>query len=62
MQLVSLKLVTGTKGSVEVEENAQASLAIFSHAHLVTPTGSLAEDKLVLFSMQIASFLLSLLD
>lgn len=60
MQLVSLKLVTETEGAVEVKENAQASAAIFSRARLITTTGLLAEDKLVLFSIQIASFLLSL--
>lgn len=62
MQLVSLKLVTGTEGALEVKENARAFSAIFSHARLVTPTGSLAEETLVLFSMQIASFLLFLLN
>lgn len=31
MQLVSLKPVTGTEGTVEVEENTLASMAIYSH-------------------------------
>lgn len=62
MQLVSLKLVTGTEGAVEVKENARAFAAIFSRVRLVTLTGSLAKDTFVLFSMKIDSFLLFLLN